>query len=604
MTGRTVLAILQSTKEGEDVPLFEAADVDSTRPGTGRLQRLADSTAAWRGARKARSAGFLRTPEPRLVGDFVRGRRLVSGTGLFASQIVTLGPDQSLWDVAAENADAAAATHGFGWLDDLVAAGDGRARVMACGWVREWALRFGRGRGPGWTPNLAGRRVLRLAAHAQFLLRSQPPAESDRLTRMISGHAHYLARRAQRAGFGLPRFEALAGLVVAGLLLRGHRELAAPGVLALAEHCDEAIGADGALASRKPSDMLEALLLLNACADALGEGGFAVPPQLAAARRRLAPTLRALRHADGGLARFHDGVRTAEGDLDAALAASGVRDRPTPETFPAGYARLSAGRTTLIADVAAPPDSAGAHASLLAFELTSGRRPVIVGSGPGAGFGKAWHRAAREAASHSGLSLDDRSPGRLTPSGIVPPPREIQARIIRGDDHLRLESAHDGYRADYGLTHARTLDLALDGRMVAGEDVITTLDDRDRTVFEAALARSPFRGVPFDIRFHLHPDVVTEADTDGTSVRLRLASGEVWVLGRDGSAGVTLDRSVYMEPGQLRPRPTRQVVLSGFAVAYATRVRWFLAKSQETPVALRDLAQTPFVAEMESEEVP
>ncbi|WP_246003775.1 heparinase II/III family protein [Histidinibacterium lentulum] len=538
------------------------------------------------------------------MGDFVQGRRLVSGTGLFASQIVSLGPDQSLWDVTAENDDAAAAMHGFGWLDDLVAAGDGRARLTACAWVRDWDRHFGGGRGPGWTPQLAGRRALRLAAHAQFLLRSQPQKESDRLTRMMSGHAHYLGRRARRADPGLPRFEALAGLVVAGLLLRGHRELAAPGVLALAEHCDEAIEADGGLASRKPSDMLEALLLLNACAETLEDGGFTVPPQVSAARSRLAPALRALRHADGGLARFHGGARTAEGDLDAALAASGVRERPEPERLPAGYARLAAGRTTLIADVSVPPRGAEAQASLLAFELTSGRRPVIVGAGPATGLGMAWHRAAREAASHSGLCLDDRSPGRLTPTGIVPPPSEVQARIIRGDDHLRLESAHDGYRADYGLTHARTLDLALDGRMVAGEDVITTLDERDRAVFEAALARSPFRGVPFDIRFHLHPDVVTEADTDGASVRLRLASGEVWVLSRDGSSGVTLDRSVYMEIGQLRPRPSRQVVLSGFAVAYATRVRWFLAKSQETPVALRDLVQAPFAAEMESEEVP
>ena len=40
---------------------------------------------------------------------------------------------------------------------------------------------------------------------------------------------------------------------------------------------------------------------------------------------RIAPTLRALRHSDGTLARFHGGGPGREGQLDQALAASGIR---------------------------------------------------------------------------------------------------------------------------------------------------------------------------------------------------------------------------------------------------------------------------------------
>ena len=76
-------------------------------------------------------------------------------------------------------------------------------------------------------------------------------------------------------------------------------------------------------------------------------------PHLAAIER-IAPTLRTLRHSDGGLARFHGGGRGAEGWLDHALASSGVRGAQ-PDGLSMGYARLSAGRTSVIIDASPPP---------------------------------------------------------------------------------------------------------------------------------------------------------------------------------------------------------------------------------------------------------
>jgi hypothetical protein len=46
---------------------------------------------------------------------------------------------------------------------------------------------------------------------------------------------------------------------------------------------------------------------------------------------------------------------------------------------------------------------------------------------------------------------------------------------------------------------------------------------------------------------------------------------------------------VFLEKGRLKPRAAKQVVLSGVALDYATRIRWSLAKAQDTPVGLRDL---------------
>jgi hypothetical protein len=78
-------------------------------------------------------------------------------------------------------------------------------------------------------------------------------------------------------------------------------------------------------------------------------------------------------------------------------------------------------------------------------------------------------------------------------------------------------------------------------------------------------------------------------DMGGSAISLALKSGELWVFRHDGSLKMTLEPSVYLEKGRLKPRATKQIVLSGRAMDYATRIRWSLAKAQETPISIRDL---------------
>ncbi|MFP4237735.1 MAG: heparinase II/III family protein, partial [Rhodosalinus sp.] len=74
------------------------------------------------------------------------------------------------------------------------------------------------------------------------------------------------------------------------------------------------------------------------------------------------------------------------------------------------------------------------------------------------------------------------------------------------------------------------------------------------------------------------------------AVSVALRSGEIWVFRHDGRVRMTLEPSVYLERGRLRPRETKQIVLSGRALEYGTRVRWSLAKAQDTALAVRDFA--------------
>jgi len=267
-----------------------------------------------------------------------------------------------------------------------------------------------------------------------------------------------------------------------------------------------------------------------------------------------------------------------------------------------GYARLSGGRSSLIIDAAPPPTgpaSFDAHASTLAFELTSGRRPVVVSCGSGAGFGADWRRAGRATPSHSTLCLDGYSSGRLATPRVADGgvrewledgPKQVPVEIGHVEGGQRFEGGHDGYRRTHGLTHARILELSADGREVSGEDMLITLDDADKRVFDRRLDAATLSGLPWQLRFHLHPEVDAALDMGGSAVSLALRSGEVWVFRHDAGPRLTLEPSVYLEKGRLRPRAAKQIVLSGRAMEYATRIRWSLAKTQDTAIALRDVA--------------
>ncbi len=537
------------------------------------------------------ATAFVSQPEPRTIGAPARGRQLLAGNFLFAGYLVE-APDLSIWDLTCPDAAFEAQIHGFGWLDDLAAVGTVAARRRAQEWLLGWIDRYGRGRGPGWVPDLAGRRLIRWINHALFLLKGLEKAQSDRYFRNLARQTRFLGARWQAAPVGLPRFEALTGLIYAGLALEGCEEFVEPAMRAIARECAERIDAQGGIPTRNPEELMETFTLLNWAAAALSEAGRMPERQHLLAIERIAPTLRALRHGDGSLARFHGGGRGEEGRLDQALAASGVRATATTG-LAMGFARLAAGRTTVIVDAARPPApgfSRNAHASTLAFELTSGRRPLIVNCGTGGEFGPEWRRAARATPSHSTLAVDRFSSSRFAPRGmadgsvadlLVDRPRQVQVQQSQGLDGITLLATHDGYARTHGLIHVRRLDLSLDGRELKGEDTLGALSEDDRITFEEVMNRTRLSGVRFDVRFHLHPDVEAEIDLGGAAVSLSLKSGETWVFRHDGRAKLALDASVYLERGRLKPRATKQIVLSDTVLDYAAQVNWSLARVQD-----------------------
>lgn len=559
---------------------------------SGRFDRLADRLAMLAARRAKAAGGFVSQPEPRSIGQVTRGRQLVQGTILLTGHLVEV-PDGQLWDIDAPDRAFAEEAHGFAWLDDLAALGTREARVRAQDWTWDWIARYGRGRGPGWTPDLTGRRIIRWVHHATLLLNGRGQDAAEAFYQSLSRQAAYLARRWPGAAEGLPRFEALTGLVYAGISLIGMEALTGPATEALAAACAADIDGEGGIPTRNPEELLEVLTLLTWSASAMTETGQTVPQQVQEAILRIAPALRTLRHADGELARFHGGGRGAEGRLDLALAAAGGRG-DKPPVIAMGYARLAGGRTTVIVDAATPPGGRAAetaHASTAAFELTSGRRPVVVNCGSGLSFGPMWRLAARATECHSVLAMDRVSSSRLYPTGEALEHRATvtASRMTTGSEGTDLYLAHDGWLRTHGLTASRSLTLSHDGRRLSGVEALTALKAEARKRFEDVMTASAMEAGRFAVRFHLHPDVDATLDMGGAAVSLVLRSGEIWIFRFSGPAELSLDPSAYLEKGRLHPRPSLQIVLRGEARGFETRLGWTLAKAKDTPLAIRDL---------------
>lgn len=564
------------------------------------MSRLRDQIATrlrvWRARPPQGARGLTWMPEPRTDGSLRAGQRILGGTWHLAGELVENTDDP--WIIDPPSLPFALQLHGMGWLDDILAVGTREAAGGARDLVMGWVDRFGQGSGPGWMPATLGRRLLRMISHAPSLMSglTRQAEFFDSLYRQ----AHLLEQDWRKAPAGLPRIEALTGLLYAGLTLDGLGTAREGAVAGLTETLAQDIRPDGGIENRNPEALLSVATLLGWAIEALREGGHAVPEPLTLAQTRIIPTLRALRHGDGALARFHGGGPGRKGRLDRVLTESGIRAR-NDSGLAMGFIPMGHGRTSVIVDADAPASgvaSGSAHASTLAFELTSGRHPVIVSCGPGGEFGADWHRAARATASHSTLSVDGASSSRIGApiavagrriAPLVQQPEKVQWQRSNSRRASTLLLMHTGYVPSHGLSHLRRLVLSTDGRILQGEDSLRAINADDKERFEDVQTDVALQGIPFKVRFHLHPETEVELGLRESAATLTLPDGETWILrpgpGNQGYTGLSLEPSAYLDPGHLNPRPSQQVVFTGRVLSYAATIDWTLTRIEDAPAS-------------------
>ena len=474
------------------------------------------------------------------------------------------------------------AVHGFTWLRDLAACAPreecaGVGEKLLARWLKANPLPA---KGPAWTVEHAGLRLLAWLVHAPLLLGGDARLRGTALEAM-EATARYLDRQVASAEDGLGQVAGWCAIVAAGLLLpdgRPRRLFAEAGLL---RALGELVAEDGGVLSRSPLAQMEAIALLvdlRACYAAVNRE----PPQaLETMLGLLVPPLLALRMGDRGLGSWQGGAATAAARVDALIAASGVRARPGKESRHWGYQRVDAGKATLVLDAAPPPRSRHARygcASTLAFELSHGEQRIVVNCGGGELAGGMVpvriEQGLRGTAAHSTLVLDDaNSTAVLIKGQIGKGVEEVDiARTAvkqKGRDAVRLEASHNGYAARYGLIHRRTLLLGADGSGLSGEDLLEPS------------GRQGKRGkISFAIRFHLGLGIDAGLSDDRRGAGLALPDGSYWQFrlgGDSGEAHIAIEDSLWVD-GQGRPRATKQLVVEGLTSRSGGRFPWLLKR--------------------------
>jgi uncharacterized heparinase superfamily protein len=545
-----------------------------TRPFSMAARRIA-AIGARRPERLVIAPRDIRTADP------IAARDIYAGVFVFAGRTVDCH-GLSPFELPPPSQGWAEALHGFGWLRDLAAANTVLSRSNAQALVEDWLNVTGRRSRAAdlvaaYQPRVIARRLLSWLSNSPMILENVDRNAYRRFARSLGAQATMLEQALAYGLKGEARLTAAIALTQAGLSLEDAAPLLRRAMRLLAGELSRQILADGGHVTRNPQILVELLLDLLPTRQAFAARGVTPPEQLLNAIDRMTPTLRMFRHVDGAVANFN-GMTFGAPETLATLLAYGDQGAPSTDAPYSGYQRLEAGPSIAIIDVGAPPPwefSQEAHAGCLSFEFSSDFYRIIVNCGaPPADLAEA-RAAARATAAHSTLVIGDRSSCRfagatplesLAEGAVLEGPSSVEAKRTVETEWLCVEASHDGYAKSFGVRHQRSLILRRDGIALFGEDRLAPVG-KDKHAGEAAVAA----------RFHLHPDVRSEAVEAG--VALTLPSGEPWLF-EAGGRPIAIEESIFFaSPG--RPRRSTQLVVHS-TLADEEPIIWSLARADAT----------------------
>jgi len=474
--------------------------------------------------------------------------------------LLLLSGQRSMFD----SGSAASLRHAGTVLRNLRAVGTDAARRMAVTLIASWLGQHENWSEEEWAPDVLGERIAAWIGGYEFYAPAAMPEFTSALTSSLNRQWKHLARVMPPNLTGIAGMRAIKGLVYGGLNFPGGEKALGLAVDLLHRQLQVEILPDGGSASRNPSTQLHMLRHLIDLRGAFRAAELQHPDFIDTAIAALVPVVKFFRHGDGGLALFHGSCEETSLLVDAVLGHAEVKSRVLRRLPETGYERLTASRSYLIADCAAPPlrnyDASG-HAGLLSFEFGNGKERLIVNCGAVPGGSAAWRTACAATAAHSTLTVEDTNACEVMASGNVMATARVSSQRYEQDGNHYVEMSHDGYRHNFGIIHHRILALSSDGEELRGNDLL-----------EGPL------GQRFAIRWHLHPTVQASMAQSGETALLRSPSGSGWRLRVDG-AKLALEQSIYCGGGS--PRRSLQISATGLTHAAQTAVGWSLMREKK-----------------------
>jgi len=447
-------------------------------------------------------------------------------------------------------------------LRNLRAVGSDAARIKALSLIKNWLIHHDQWDDVEWSPENLGDRIAGWVGFYEFYAPAAKPAFIAQLTGSLHRQWKHLNRAVQPTN-GLAGFRAIKGLIYGGLNFDEGDKSLGLAVDLLKRQLKAEILPDGGHISRCPSIQLHVLRHLIDLREVFKAAGIEVPERLRAAINAMLPALKLMRHGDGGLALFHGSMEEQSLMIEAVFTLAETKCRTLRRLPDTGYERIGAGRSLLIADVAAPPSSPHdrrAHAGLLSFEFGQGRERLIVNCGAVDGANAEWRMACAATAAHTTLTLDDCNACDILAGGGLTAPVKVTAQRYEEDNHHCIDMSHDGYQAKLGVFYRRLLRLTAGGEALNGREELT-----GKT------------GHAFALRWHLHPSVQASLGQGGKTALIRSGSGAGWRLRVEG-ADLMLEPSIFCGSGA----PRRSVQLKAYGVTRGTEtvISWSFAREK------------------------
>jgi len=470
----------------------------------------------------------------------------------------------------------------FSWLRHLRADGSPQAGQSARALIDDFLQRMGKPTPiPAWEARVVARRTLSWLSQSPLILEG-----ADRLFyhRFMKGlaHARMALQNELNAGLqGETRLFAALALAELDICAATGAKPQRRSTKILGDELDRQILADGGHISRNPQVLIDLLLDLLPLRQVYAARSVTPPPQLISTIERSTPALRMFRHGDGPLALFNGMGVTAPETLATVLAYDNTRTQTPFEALASGYQRLEAEGIVVLIDAGGPPPkdfSQQAHAGCLAFEMSSHSQPIIINCGNPGGNRPAAREAARTTAAHSTLTLDDTSSCRFAlHAGLS---KWLGDQILSGPDKVPVErkeektetllrASHNGYQAQFGILHERTLTLTQDGRSLSGRDVL-----------KPAPAAKSFEKHPYHLRFHIHPGVRLSVSMEAKGLILDVPDGSSWTFEAPGCDLAVAESVFFASPDG--PRRCEQIVISG-NTRTKNEVSWRLVRHDPNP---------------------
>ena len=181
-----------------------------------------------------------------------------------------------------------------------------------------------------------------------------------------------------------------------------------------------------------------------------------------------------------------------------------------------GYIILKNKSVILSADIGPSPDkkfSNDYQSGSLSFEIYYKKNKLISNSGYFQNFKHQLNSISKSTATHSTLTLDNRSSCKLKKDTdgylkIEKNLKILKKTVVFEKNYWKIIASHDGYIKDYGIIHERQIEFFPEANKFIGHDKL--------------LKKSNFKSSDFEIRFHFDPNAKITKTQEGKSILIEL----------------------------------------------------------------------------------